>query len=263
MYFIGQKPIMEELSHILPRAITDESYNPSLLFLGKSGHGKTDMGIKVAKYLAGNKFLFLLSKDAQSIVDHMNGCNVRVVLIDEVHLTEPIELLYPYIDRGNRILLFTSNQGHLLNEALRNRCINLQFQPYSSEELIAITRSKYPKIRDCSDEIPLAIVSASNNNPRVITQLCRRLDTILGGVVPRSVDDINQILNTVINIQDGLDINCRLYLTELNRLGGTASLDSISMALGLSRDLVKYEIEPILMYQGKIIITSKGRTLCQ
>ena len=69
-----------------------------------------------------------------------------------------------------------------------------------------------------------------------------------------------KVLSEIINIKGGLDYNSRMYLEVLGKIN-IGSLKTISNMLGLQETAIKYEIEPYLLYLGKIKITSRGREL--
>jgi Holliday junction resolvasome RuvABC ATP-dependent DNA helicase subunit len=54
----------------------------------------------------------------------------------------------------------------------------------------------------------------------------------------------------------------REYLAFLERVR-TASLTTLTSSLGINRETIQTEIEPQLLYKGRIKITSKGREICQ
>jgi len=260
MEFIGQQQIMRELGIHLPKIVMDRGYNPAFLLFGKSGHGKTDMALKMANYITKGNFLLLIEEDSAKAVEKILNSRVRVVILDEIHFMKNPEILYPILDKRNRVYIGTTNQGHLLKEALVRRFIRLEFQPYSQKELEEIVFVKFPLLRKMDLECAKIIVDASNGSPAVVEQICNRLRAVFLGRTIVTPNDISIAITEVLNIKDGLSPMAQEYMQALNRLG-TASLDTISGIIGISRDLIKFEIEPVLLYRGLIKITSRGRSI--
>jgi len=261
MRFIGQNHIMNELQFILPRAYSDSNFNVNILLKANSGYGKTDMGLKIGRYIGGEKFIYCLAnKDADLIADKIRIIENRVIFVDEIHLFTDPEPFYPLMDSKKYFFIFATNQSAKLKEPFENRCINFLFEPYTLEELRLIAREKIPICSNRPDDFIDLIIKAGEDNPRKISMLCIRLITIFNSIGVPTIEKLGKILEDILNIKEGLDIRERTYLSVLGEIQ-LASLDTLSSILGYSKDIIKYEIEPQLLYKRLISISSRGRSI--
>jgi Holliday junction resolvasome RuvABC ATP-dependent DNA helicase subunit len=256
--FIGQQHILRELSVLLP---SEEGYN--LLLIGSPGQGKTLLGFKIANFL-DKRFVYKIADDHDTFYDkiYRGAEEYRLIFIDEIHrLGYEVERLYPILDRKQNIFIFATNQPQLLPEAFRTRVIELLFARYSTEELRSIARSYLPI--QLEDDLLDIIIASAEENPRRINQYCIRLTSILR--VKRIIlnkESLLEIVTQYFNIIDGMNSMEREYLALLSRIK-IASLQTLTSSLGINKETIQTEIEPQLLFKGKIKITSKGRELCQ
>lgn len=252
--FIGQSHILKELSVLIP---SGENYN--LLLLGNPGQGKTLLGLKIANYI-DKRFIYKIANNNDEFFSRIIGESerYRLIFIDEVHrLGYEVERIYPIIDGRKNFFIFATNQPQLLPEAFRTRVIELLFARYSREELREMVRN-YLLVR-VNDDLSDIIIESAEENPRRISQYCCRIDSILrlrGGILTRNY--LLEIISQYFNIIDGMNSLEREYLSLLERIR-IASLQTLTSSLGVSRETIQTEIEPQLLFKGKIKITSKGR----
>jgi Holliday junction resolvasome RuvABC ATP-dependent DNA helicase subunit len=253
MFFIGQEHITLQLGDILPY-IRHNKQGISLLFRGPSGYGKTELARKCCKFLVGNNYTYSLGNKVK--FDN----RVWVNFIDEIHLMEKPEVLYPLMDLDQFVFIFATNFDSILPEALSNRCKNYTFVEYSTDELIQIFRvhSKftYP------ENVILHIIDVSGRNPRIIVKTF--IDTLKMHYrkqenIPESEQEIIQTIDRLFGIEGGLDRVARQYLETLDNLGGRANINVLSSSMHLDINSIKYQIEPALLYKKLIKITSRGR----
>ena len=164
MDFVGQDNIVEQLEFLIPEI--RNGTNLSLMFRGPSGYGKTDLAMRVATSIAGADYHLKLGNSMSFYP------NIRVHLVDEIHLCPTPEVYYPLIDGGEHVFLFTTNSDSNLPEALMNRCIDLVFTDYSDDELKDIITSRSP-LRVQNDRLEY-LVEFCNRNPRVILSIVKR-----------------------------------------------------------------------------------------
>jgi Holliday junction resolvasome RuvABC ATP-dependent DNA helicase subunit len=255
MDFVGQYKIIKELNSILPLANQGRSYN--ILLSARTGYGKTLLGLKMVRQVA--TWQILVKEDANAVLFSIDSMKTRANLIDEVHLVKNIELLYPMMDSGEYFLVFATNQGYDLPEAFKRRCINLIFEKYKKPELIQIARDHLNGFRfeeGCLEEI----IKASNYTPGNIANLCIRIQTMFWETKNITLASLKDIIVNIFNIQDGLDVRCREYLEVLERIH-IASLDSMAYIMGVNKDVIRTEVESVLLNKNLIQITSKGRSL--
>ena len=258
--FIGQKHIINELSVLLP---TGDNFN--LVLLGQPGQGKTLLGLKIGNFI-GKEFLYKIADNNESFFQRIDNeiKRYRLIFIDEIHrLGYDVEKLYPILDSKKNFFIFATNQPQLLPEAFRTRVIELLFARYSREELRDIVRS-YLSL-NLNNELLDIIIDAAEENPRRINQYCGRLYSILktkgglitiGGTITKEI--LMEIITQYFNIIDGMNSLEREYLSFLERVK-IASLQTLTSSLRVNREVIQTEIEPQLLFKGKIKITSKGR----
>ena len=248
---------MKQLDGILHWLYADEARGMNILLRGPSGWGKTRMAFMICNYLSAGHFEYCLG-------DKMTfDKKLRVHFIDEVHLLKEPEVLYPDMDSGKFVIILATNDVDPIKEALSNRCTQFIFEEYSLQDLREIAKPqlqyKFP------DKFLDTIIDAGANNPRIIKNIISRINilmsfnqTMLEGL---SMEQFNNFLHDSFGIQDGMDVMCNRYLTTLKTLGGTASIQTLASVLHIDSATVRYYVEPILLYKGKIKITSKGRSL--
>ena len=256
MYFIGQSHIMNQLRDILPH-LYENDVGMNMLMRGPSGWGKTRKSYMVCNNLTGGDFEYCFG-DKLVFTD-----SKRVHFIDEVHLLEHPEVLYPKMDSGKFVIVIATNDVALLPEALSNRCVEFIFDKYSKAELREIGGGFL--LTPLPIEFLDYIIESGGGNPRMIKNLVGRLNIILTRrpnlVKNINLDQFKILLEELFGIVDGMDIMCNRYLDALSSLGGTASISTISTYIHIDQNTLKFYVEPVLLYKNKIKITSRGRSL--
>lgn len=258
MRFVGQRHILKQLQVILPTVFAEKT-GTSILFRGPSGHGKTELATQCATFLSNGQYQECLGNNFQF------DPSKWVHFVDEIHLMEHHEVLYPIIDEGKHVFFFCTNYDASLPEAMSNRCINFLFAPYSEDELrfLIDSRSKYYY----PDAVKDHIIDLAGRNPRIIIKTFlsnMEMYWRVSGELPENLSDEKIIvrIDDLHDIVDGLDKNCRDYIRILRELGGRAASKLLASSLRLDENTVKYSIEPILLYKNMIKISSRGRELC-
>jgi len=246
---------MYQLGDILPYVYhTREGIN--LLFRGPSGYGKTELAKKCCQFLAGDRYDYSLGNKPK--IKRENW----VHFIDEIHLMEHPEILYPLLDDSRYVFIFATNFDSILPEALTNRCKSFIFVDYSMDELREIFRfhSKlvYP------ENVINHIVEVAGRNPRIIVKTF--IDTLKMHYrkqenIPYNESELIATIDKLFGIEEGLDRISRAYLETLQNLGGRSSINLISSSMHLDLNTIKYSVEPALLYKKLIKITSRGREL--
>lgn len=256
MNFIGQSHITKQLEFILPDLRENKTKGCAMLFRGPSGYGKTRMANMVCLEISGRNYQVFLGENRPF------RFTKRVVFIDEIHTVVNLERFYKVMDDAIHVLVFATNHDSNLPEAFTNRCYQFILTDYSREELILISRTHCGFY--ATDEQHISIINASNQNPRIIRSLCKRLGIFFqrnpGKYSPYT--DFSELISDIFQIKDGLDTTCKRYLDVLKELGGTARLGLIVGLLHVDERTIRNDIEPILMKKGLIKISSKGRILC-
>lgn len=252
MTFVGQRHIIRQLDLYLPKIREGDKFN--FLLIAPSGQGKTTLGFKMCNYLtkkSDKKYGYYLP-NASGEVRLNKSCWVHFV--DEVHMLKNPELLYPLLDSKEYIFIFASNMTGGLAEPLVNRCISLMFAPYNHEDLMGIISS----IVKVPTETMLEIIKTSGGNPRILKSICQRFKLYLSALPDGSYEDFSK---NFLGVKDGLDTMCQRYVEILKVVGGRASLDTLATMLHLDKDTIRYQIEPVLLYNKIITISSRGRSL--
>lgn len=257
MYFTGQKHIMNQLKDILPYLMQNPSAGMNMLMRGPSGWGKTRMSLLVCNFLAGGNFEYCLGDKLTFNED------LRVHFIDEVHLIEHPEVLYPLMDSGRYVIVIATNDVATLPEALSNRCVEFIFNNYTLLELREIST---PMLQGkLSTEFLDYVIESGGFNPRIIKSLINRLNIVIAnrpGILDGlNLDQFKELLHELFGIRDGLDIMCTRYMDALRGLGGTASLQTLAAFTHIDQNTLRYFAEPILLYKKLIKISSKGRSI--
>lgn len=252
--FIGQEHILKELQGITSKLLLKE-YNTNLLLRAPSGYGKTTLATIIAnKVDPGYRNSAYYIPDNEGTVPF--DSSKRFHVLDEVHLLKTPESLYDKMDSGKYTFILATNESSRLKEPLVNRCIQFLFRKYSNQEAIEIVRQYINSLTESQYEF---VRNNSNNNPRVIKKLCERLSVITDN---KQVTDqeLKSIFKDIFQIEGGLNEFHRRYLDFL-RKAGQSSITNIVYTIGLDRQTILQEIEPILLERGLIEITSRGRKL--
>lgn len=255
MFFIGQEHITLQLGDILPY-IYHNREGVNLLFRGPSGYGKTELSKRCCNFLVGDNYQYCLGSGLKF------NRETWVHFIDEIHLLEHPEVLYPTMDSGDYTFILATNFDSILPEALTNRCKNFIFVEYSDEDLNQIFKVHSKLIYP--ENVINYIVEIANRNPRVIVKTF--IDTLKMHYkkqenIPNDDEEIIETINKLFGIEEGLDRVARQYLDTLKAFGGRANINLLSSGVHLDINTIKYQVEPMLLYKKLIKITSRGREL--
>ncbi|NBX30971.1 AAA family ATPase, partial [bacterium] len=173
-----------------------------LLFLGRSGHGKTSLSKAFAESI-GAEFLKIdcgPELKSENLVERLTAIkSLAVVFCDEMQSMRKRvqEILYsaidsnlvPKLERGRLdrcaaqvqvvpfVLAGATNEPGRLLPALRSRMVQIVMDPYSVEDLQAITRQKARRfLIDLSDRAVDLIVQACGSSPRNIVQILQAVE---------------------------------------------------------------------------------------
>lgn len=232
MKVIGQKNVVAACKAALQA-------DNHILLCGPSGHGKSH----IAKYVASRCGVaqFFHYAAPPNLKRNWLLDNYRVILIvDEIHGSNTQLDWVLFLDNFSGKVVFTTTNPEKLLEPLKNRCITVYLQPYSTEELLEIGG------KGCNP----FIIEVARGVPRVIKQYAK----ILGG---KTQEEIINLLGLIKYRNFFLYPQEAEYIKVLKTLGGTASRSSIEKQLKIDAG----EIEAALQFLGIIKITSRGRSL--
>jgi len=235
-----------------------EGINDNFLLCAASGQGKTHMAIEICKYLTDDEpFQTMLGR-----IDTFDP-SVRVHFIDEAHIIREFEPLYPIMDSGEYVIVLATNEYTKLPEPVVNRCNNsgFVFTPYTDRELYEIIKISSETVYD-EDHLQY-LIKSGGHNPRVIKGIVTNLDVYFKYYpFPRTIREFKQIIKDTFGIVDGISPIAANYLEALQALGGRASLALLAGTLRIDKSTLQGAVEPLLLNNSLIRITSKGRELC-
>lgn len=255
MDFIGQTKVVREVT--LLSVSTAEGNNHNILFSAPSGFGKTTLAL-----------IFLRGKglERSSIggpPEFRYDKSKRYIFLDEIHMLKDPEFLYSDLDSGLNTYILATNETGLLKEPLINRCIVLEFGEYTDTEAITIINNLMGFT--LPDPILEILLQVTSKVPRQMKMICTRLQYIFRTHgVPTNAEAFLELLSSIMDLDErGYNPMQRRYLEYLNTIGGSASITTISNGLRVPKSTLLREVEPRLLYDKKLFISSKGRTLLE
>jgi Holliday junction resolvasome RuvABC ATP-dependent DNA helicase subunit len=251
--FYGQEKVVKELQLIAKACRAEKNFN--IMFSAPSGYGKTTLAM-----------LFIEAKGLifSSIGNPPNfsvDLSRRYLFLDEIHLLKTPTYLFSIMDSGDHTFIFATNESGNVFETLLNRCVLLEFSDYTDGEAAAIfLHNMEMKLPDYIIDMVLRVTS---NNPRRIVNLSLRLKYLFNDYgIPDNADSFSKLLFDILDLDvNGYNSLQRRYLQYLEDIGGKGSLDTLTFGLKVNKETLMRDVEPKLLKDKKIILTSKGRIL--
>ncbi|MBF0214844.1 MAG: Holliday junction branch migration DNA helicase RuvB [Magnetococcales bacterium] len=290
--FVGQAGLKANLEIFIQAARNRGESLDHLLLHGPPGLGKTTMArIIAAEMETGLKTtsgpIVERAGDLAALLTNLEPGDV--LFVDEIHRLSPAveEILYPAMEdfqldimigegpsaRSIKIdlppftLVGATTRAGLLTNPLRDRFgILARMEFYSPDELAQILQRSakilaIPMLPSGAREI----AGRARGTPRIANRLLRRVRDFAQVSQARHIDAA--MADAALNQLDvdplGLDaMDRRLLLTILDKFGGgPVGLDTLSAALGETRDAIEEVIEPYLVQQGFLDRTPRGRRI--
>jgi Holliday junction DNA helicase RuvB len=288
--FIGLKPTVDYLRHLIDGATTRGEPLPHTMLLGPSGVGKTRLSRAIAAEYGTSLVEAMGFEDRACLTQKLVGLSTNDFLfIDECHRLRGLEqeLLCQAIDGGTVpapnqrradpavpqgewialkpwSLILATDQPGLLLDALRKRIdVEIPLAYYEVKELKEIVASMAGELNMLvSPQAARLIATISAGLPRRAKQILKNLRLYFPGSEARqiSLEQVRGFLEASGFNEAGLNIMERRYLDFVADLGG-ASLESIASGLGTDSDDVRRQVEPNLVRRHLVKITSAGRKL--
>ncbi|MBF0132723.1 MAG: Holliday junction branch migration DNA helicase RuvB [Magnetococcales bacterium] len=288
--FIGQGALKGNLVVFLHAAKGRGEALDHLLLHGPPGLGKTTMARIIATEMGVNLRstsgpVIERAGDLAALLTNLEKGDV--LFIDEIHRLSPVieEILYPAMEDSQLDLMigegpsarsvkidlpaFTlvgaTTRAGMLTSPLRDRFgILARMEFYSPEELVQILRrsSMIMGVR-LDDSGAGEIARRSRGTPRIANRLLRRVRDFAQVMGDGRIDlaVAQKALGHLEVDHLGLDnMDRRLLSVIIDKFfGGPVGLDTLSAAIGETRDTIEDIIEPYLLQQGFLDRTPRGR----
>ncbi len=288
--YVGQDRVCEQLGIFIEAAMTRQESLDHVLLFGPPGLGKTTLAHIIAKELGVN-FRHtsgpVLDKagDLAALLTNLEPNDV--LFIDEIHRLSGVveEILYPALEdyqidimigegpgaRSVKIdlqpftLIGATTRAGMLTNPLRDRFgIVSRLEFYTPPQLQSIVfRSGKLLGLNIDKEGALEIASRSRGTPRIANRLLRRVRDF-AEVKKRALVDketAGDALSMLEVDSQGLDIMDRKLLMAIIQKfnGGPVGLETLSAAVGETKDTIEDVLEPFLIQKGYLQRTSRGR----
>lgn len=283
--FKGKSDLKNKLSIFIESAKKRNTQLDHIILFGPAGVGKTTLAEIISHELGAN-FKVVQATRLKKVTDLTNFISMinenDVIFIDEIHALaiECEETLYSILEDfkidieigsiNNTKLIrvdipkftligATTNIGKISKPLEERFAINLYLDVYSNEEIKTILHTLKTKINEnISDDVINEIAIRSKGVPRIAINLLRRVNDFY--VTQQTIDpkEIFSILNIDKTGLDKLDLK---YLQELKNKN--LSLKNISDLLNIDKTTILNKIEPFLIRENLILITTFGRKITQ
>lgn len=297
---VGQESVKNKLSFYLD-AFHKTSQAPFLLMAGAKGLGKTEFAKAFAKNLAneeGDKRAFLelncsTIKNNEQFFEQiflpLIADNEITILFDECHAL-PEDLTMAFLTIFNtesssrkvfewqgmafefnfrqQTFIFATTETDKIFPPLKDRLTNVDFEPYTSEELAEIIGICLPDItfeEGCLAEVATTV----RNNARSAVKRSKEIALYCGAKDTShfTLDGFRDLSQKIGILPMGLTNTEKQLLTALKEIG-SATLTGLSAKLGLSKTALQRDHEMYLLNKnlieidGKRKITARGLKLC-
>lgn len=276
--FVGQRGEVSFIKKHLSAVKKNNTAFPHTVIYGGPGLGKTTMAEIIANEL-NYPIMTLLGGNLQTEQDLAWLVQLRanhVVFIDEIHamsmaVTEKLYLLmenFRWITRdGHKVkvpdftVIGATTNLDMLSKPLRDRFkVQLSFQPYELSDLIELADQEITRI---NMTVPKSVVKElalkSRGVPRLLKSLIFNMHTLYGDSIKQS--DVPNLFRQLGINTCGLNKAEVAYMRVLKRVASVSpvGIKSLAKVLGENSAYVDNYLEPYLLSEGFVTITSRGR----
>lgn len=298
---VGQKAVKRKLSFYI-NAFNKTGVCPFLLLTGAKGLGKTEFAKGFGQNLKnqdGSKRTFLelncsTIKNNEQFFEQiflpLISDNEITILFDECHAL-PKDLTMAFLTIFNtetktkksfewnemsfefnfkkQTFIFATTESDKIFPPLKDRLTNVDFEPYSENELGEILKLCVPEAL-ITDECVKEVSTSVRNNARNAVMRAKEISLYCGAKEKYffSLKDFKDLSENVSILPLGLTYTEKQILEVLNK-HGSATLTGLAAKLGLSKTSIQRDHELYLLNKnlieidGKRKITARGMKVCE
>ena len=278
--YIGQEEVRSQMRIFIEAAIKRKEPLDHVLIFGPPGLGKTTLANIIAHEMGVN-----LRQTSGPVLERAGDIAAILTNLQENDVLFIEEILYPAMEdykldimigegpaaRSIKLelppftLIGATTRAGSLTSPLRDRFgIVQRLEFYSVDALTSIvTRSAKLLNVPVDPQGAAEIALRSRGTPRIANRLLRRVrdyaEVRANGIITHEIAQL--ALNMLSVDHHGFDIMDRkLLLAVIERFaGGPVGLDSIAAAIGEEKGTIEDVLEPLLIQQGFLMRTSRGR----